>query len=63
MQSYQKFEYAIGHWLQKATEHVLGCVLCRCLILLLTILYSSSLTCSTYPPPALAASPCSERLQ
>ena len=25
---YQKFEYAIGHWLQKATEHVLGCVLC-----------------------------------
>ena len=29
MQSYQKFEYAIGHWLQKATEHMLGCVLCR----------------------------------
>ena len=25
---YQKFEYAIGHWLQKATEHMLGCVLC-----------------------------------
>lgn len=25
---YQKFEYAIGHWLQKATEHVIGCVLC-----------------------------------
>ena len=25
---YQGFEYAIGHWLQKATEHVLGCVLC-----------------------------------
>ncbi|KAL4234691.1 hypothetical protein ACF0H5_006332 [Mactra antiquata] len=25
---YQKFEYAIGHWLQKASEHVLGCVLC-----------------------------------
>ena len=25
---YQKFEYAIGHWLQKATEHVMGCVLC-----------------------------------
>ena len=25
---YQNFEYAIGHWLQKATEHVLGCVLC-----------------------------------
>ena len=25
---YQKFEYAIGHWLQKATEHILGCVLC-----------------------------------
>ena len=23
---YQKFEYAIGHWLQKATEHILGCV-------------------------------------
>nr|KAG5696125.1 hypothetical protein BaRGS_026484 [Batillaria attramentaria] len=22
------FEYAIGHWMQKATEHVLGCVLC-----------------------------------
>ncbi|CAN0125575.1 unnamed protein product [Lampetra fluviatilis] len=25
---YQKFEYAVGHWLQKTTEHVLGCVLC-----------------------------------
>ncbi|XP_055854071.1 chitin synthase chs-2 [Episyrphus balteatus] len=25
---YQKFEYAIGHWLQKSTEHVIGCVLC-----------------------------------
>ena len=25
---YQKFEYSIGHWLQKSTEHVLGCVLC-----------------------------------
>ena len=25
---YQKFEYAIGHWMQKATEHVIGCVLC-----------------------------------
>lgn len=25
---YQKFEYAIGHWLQKATEHIIGCVLC-----------------------------------
>ena len=23
---YQLFEYVIGHWLQKATEHVLGCV-------------------------------------
>merc|ERR1719186_322911 len=26
--AYQMFEYAVGHWLQKATEHVLGCVLC-----------------------------------
>ncbi|KAI3384530.1 hypothetical protein SNEBB_003598 [Seison nebaliae] len=25
---YQKFEYAIGHWLQKAAEHKLGCVMC-----------------------------------
>lgn len=25
---YQKFEYAIGHWLQKASEHIFGCVLC-----------------------------------
>ncbi len=25
---YQKFEYSIGHWFQKATEHVFGCVLC-----------------------------------
>ncbi|XP_059143322.1 uncharacterized protein LOC131930739 [Physella acuta] len=25
---YQKFEYALGHWLQKAAEHVFGCVLC-----------------------------------
>ena len=21
---YQRFEYAVGHWLQKATDHVLG---------------------------------------
>ena len=28
MQWYQMYEYAIGHWLQKSTEHVLGCVLC-----------------------------------
>ena len=28
MAFYQLFEYAIGHWLQKATEHVIGCVLC-----------------------------------
>ncbi|XP_062614047.1 chitin synthase chs-2-like [Saccostrea cucullata] len=25
---YQTFEYAVSHWLQKATEHVFGCVLC-----------------------------------
>ena len=25
---YQIFDYAIGHWFQKAAEHVLGCVLC-----------------------------------
>ncbi|KAK1170888.1 chitin synthase chs-1-like [Acipenser oxyrinchus oxyrinchus] len=25
---YQKFEYAICHWLQKTAEHVFGCVLC-----------------------------------
>lgn len=25
---YQMFEYAVGHWLQKATEHMIGCVLC-----------------------------------
>ncbi|CAD5119479.1 DgyrCDS8087 [Dimorphilus gyrociliatus] len=25
---YQKFEYAIEHWLQKSTEHIFGCVLC-----------------------------------
>ncbi|VDN55363.1 unnamed protein product [Dracunculus medinensis] len=25
---YQKFEYAVGHWFQKATEHMIGCVLC-----------------------------------
>ena len=25
---YQKFEYAVSHWLQKATEHIFGCVLC-----------------------------------
>ncbi|KAL0167870.1 hypothetical protein M9458_036092, partial [Cirrhinus mrigala] len=24
---YQKFEYAVGHWLQKTAEHVFGCVL------------------------------------
>ena len=28
MQMYQKFEYALSHWLQKSTEHILGCVLC-----------------------------------
>ncbi|KAJ8359915.1 hypothetical protein SKAU_G00164400 [Synaphobranchus kaupii] len=25
---YQKFEYAVGHWMQKSAEHVFGCVLC-----------------------------------
>ncbi|XP_075965873.1 chitin synthase 1 [Anarhichas minor] len=25
---YQKFEYAVGHWLQKTSEHVFGSVLC-----------------------------------
>lgn len=25
---FQQFEYAVGHWFQKATEHVFGCVLC-----------------------------------
>ena len=25
---YQYFEYALGHWMQKSTEHVIGCVLC-----------------------------------
>ena len=25
---FQRFEYAVGHWFQKAAEHVLGCVLC-----------------------------------
>ena len=28
MQWYQRFEYALGHWMQKSTEHILGCVLC-----------------------------------
>ncbi|CAJ0568392.1 unnamed protein product, partial [Mesorhabditis spiculigera] len=28
MVAYQKFEYAIAHWFQKAAEHVFGCVLC-----------------------------------
>ena len=28
-ESYRPFkEYAVGHWLQKSTEHVMGCVLC-----------------------------------
>nr|XP_040045278.1 chitin synthase chs-2-like [Gasterosteus aculeatus aculeatus] len=25
---YQKFEYAVGHWLHKTAEHVFGCVFC-----------------------------------
>ncbi|KAK1127233.1 hypothetical protein K0M31_003777 [Melipona bicolor] len=25
---FQKFEYAVGHWLQKSTEHTIGSVLC-----------------------------------
>ncbi|XP_076087751.1 chitin synthase chs-2-like [Mytilus galloprovincialis] len=25
---YQKFEYAVSHWLQKAAENMIGCVLC-----------------------------------
>ena len=45
MQQYQKFEYAIGHWLQKATEHMLGCVLCR-YIIILTIVYGIEFTTS-----------------
>lgn len=28
MSWYQIFEYAVGHWMQKATEHIIGCVLC-----------------------------------
>ena len=38
---YQLFEYAIGHWLQKATEHMLGCVLCR-YIMIVTIEFITS---------------------
>ena len=26
--SFQKFEYAVGHWLQKSTENTIGLVLC-----------------------------------
>ncbi|KAK6165558.1 hypothetical protein SNE40_022465 [Patella caerulea] len=25
---YQQFEYSVSHWLQKATEHTIGCVFC-----------------------------------
>jgi chitin synthase len=25
---YQVFEYAVGHWLQKVSEHILGTVMC-----------------------------------
>ena len=25
---YQVFDYTVGHWFQKAAEHILGCVLC-----------------------------------
>ena len=25
---YQTFDYTVGHWFQKAAEHILGCVLC-----------------------------------
>lgn len=25
---YQKFEYAVSHWLQKSAENIFGCVLC-----------------------------------
>ena len=25
---FQRYEYALGHWLQKSAEHVLGSVLC-----------------------------------
>lgn len=25
---YQQFEYAVSHWLQKAAENIMGCVLC-----------------------------------
>ena len=28
MNWYQMFEYGVGHWYSKATEHVMGCVLC-----------------------------------
>ena len=34
---YQKFEYAMGHWMQKATEHVLGTKFYDLKILLETI--------------------------
>ena len=41
---YQKFEYAIGHWLQKAAEHILGCVVRHhSLLQSISILYIHSL--------------------
>ena len=44
MQWYQMFEYAIGHWLQKATEHMMGCVLCRYTLTVKEISYIERVT-------------------
>lgn len=54
---YQKFEYAVSHWLQKAAEHVTGCVLCgpgcfslfRCSALLHPNVYKTYTNIATGP--------------
>ena len=55
---YQKFEYSVGHWLQKTTEQVLGNVLCSpgCFSLFrLQALMQNKDSNHSHLPPALVA--------
>lgn len=54
---YQKFEYAIGHWLQKSCEHIIGCVLCSpgCFSLFRGSALMDDNVMATYTTPATEA--------
>ncbi|GAA6106472.1 chitin synthase chs-2-like [Tachysurus ichikawai] len=57
---YQKFEYAVGHWLQKTAEHVFGSVLCSpgCFSLMRAEALMSDNVMKRYTTKATEASHC-----